>query len=272
VQVELGPLTHRDGHTGFLSRALWRMTDIRFTSALGKFLRSPLRLIPSGAEMRIFSGPAKGFRWIAGSCNATCWMGVYEYQKQQVFRRIVKPGQVVFDLGANAGFYSLLASRLVGHGGRVVAFEPARRNIEYLRRHLGLNRITNCDVIEAAVSSHDGKVFFDVSTLPVTGHISVNRTESGYEVAAVTLDKLVHEGLIPEPDVIKCDVEGGEYEALSGALVTLRKRRPVILLATHGLEIHGRCRKLLDDLRYRVEPLSREHNLENADELLAYPR
>ena len=123
--------------------------------------------------------------------------GVYELDKQRVFGKIVKPGQVFFDLGANGGFYTLLGSLLVGNGGRVIAFEPASRNVSYLRRHLAINRIANCEVLEAAVSSKDGTALFDVAHLPVSGHISHRATESGYQVVTVAIDRLVHEGAIP---------------------------------------------------------------------------
>jgi FkbM family methyltransferase len=256
---------------GLISRTIWRTANIYPGSAFGRLLRLPLRLIPKGTEIRVMRGPMKGVQWISDSSNATCWMGVYESEKQRAFCKLVGPGQVMFDLGANVGFYTLLASRLVGDGGRVVAFEPAKRNIPYLRRHLAMNRITNCDVIEAAVSSKDGTAFFDVSTLPVTGHVSENRAESDYEVATVTLDDLVNHDAVPGPNVIKCDIEGGEYEALIGARDTLRRCRPVILLATHGAEVHSRCCRLLSDLGYNLKGLTEEKEISATSELVAYP-
>jgi FkbM family methyltransferase len=134
-----------------------------------------------------------------------------------------------------------------------------------------MNRVTNCDVIEAAVSSKDGTAFFDVSTLPVTGHVSETRAESDYEVATVTLDGLVHNDALPGPNVIKCDIEGGEYEALIGACDTLRRYRPVILLATHGAEVHSHCCQLLSDLGYKLKGLTEDTEISTTDELVAYP-
>jgi FkbM family methyltransferase len=257
--------------TGLVSRTIWRMAHIYPGSAFGTLLRLPLRLIPKGIKIPVLRGPMKGLKWISDSSNATCWMGVYESEKQRALCELVRPGHVLFDLGANVGFYTLLATRLVGNGGRVVAFEPARRNIPYLRRHLAMNCITNCDVIEAAVSSKDGNAFFYVSTLPVAGHLSEIKAESDYEVATVTLDGLVHNGAIPAPDIIKCDIEGGEYEALIGARDTLRRCRPVILLATHGEEVHSRCCQLLSDLGYGLKGLAEEKDISTTDELVAYP-
>jgi FkbM family methyltransferase len=269
---EPGGQSQGHGQAGLISRIVWRMTDVHFGTTPGKLLRLPLRLIPKGTVIPVVRGPMKGLKWISDSSNATCWMGVYECEKQRAFERLVRPGHVLFDLGANVGFYTLFASRLVGDGGRVIAFEPAKRNIAYLHRHLGMNRIANCEVIEAAVSWKDGTAFFDVSTLPVTGHISRKAAESGYEVATVALDKLFQDGAIPSPNVIKCDIEGGEYDALVGAREILRRCRPAVLLATHGADVHERCCRLLMDLGYRLESLAEGKDIATTDELAAYPR
>lgn len=256
---------------GLISRSLWQMTGIHSGTRLGRLLRLPLKFIPAETEISVLGGPMKGIRWIAGSSNATCWMGVYEHRKQNALQTILRPGHIFFDLGANVGFYTLLGSRLVGDRGRVVAFEPAKRNISYLRRHLEINKIMNCDVFSNAVSSRNGTAFFEASNLPVTGHLSQRRAQPGYEVQAVTLDHLTASKVIPGPNVVKCDIEGGEYEALVGAQHSLQKYRPVILLATHGPEVHALCCRLLRDLKYRLASLSESVDVSASDELVAYP-
>ena len=116
-------------------------------SLIGKALRLPLRMIPSGTQMPILRGPMRGKRWIVGSTNHGCWLGIYERSKLKVFSAAIQRGYVVYDLGANVGFYSLLASVLVGSDGQVFSFEPAPRNLGLLRRHLELNRVKNCSVL-----------------------------------------------------------------------------------------------------------------------------
>lgn len=271
ASTRLGYLTADRSFSGLISRSLWRMSDIRATSILGSILRLPLRLIPSGHHVRLLRGPAKGLHWISDSSNATCWMGMYELEKQQAFQKFVRPGHVLFDLGANVGFYTLLGSLLVGTTGRVIAFEPAQRNISYLRRHIDLNHIANCDVFEVAVSSSDGTAFFETSALPVMGHISQPGHGAGYQVQTMMLDHLVDNGTIPVPNVIKCDIEGGEYEALMGARNALRRYRPIILLATHGSDIHKDCCSLLRDLGYELTSLSGDTSVSATDELIARP-
>jgi FkbM family methyltransferase len=242
---------------------------VRPSSALGGLLRLPLKLVPSEMEIRVWRGPLKGLRWISSSGNASCWMGTYEHEKQQLFQKLLGAGQVLFDLGANVGFFSLLASRLVGDAGRVVAVEPASRNIAYLRRHIALNGIGNIDLLEAAVSSEEGFAFFDSAVLPTTGHLT--ESTSGCRVSTVVLDKLVSRGSIPKPHLIKCDIEGAEYEALRGAVQILQNCRPIVLLATHGTGVHQRCCGLLRDLCYRIESLDQGLTSSKGDELIAYP-
>src|SRR5439155_21100969 len=80
-------------------------------SLLGKAMRLPLRLIPRGAVVPILSGPARGVKSTVGSPTHGTWLGIYERTKQQLFQRSIRPGSVVFDMGAHAGIYSLIGAR-----------------------------------------------------------------------------------------------------------------------------------------------------------------
>jgi predicted RNA methylase len=93
--------------------------------------------------MPILQGPGRGIRWIVGAGTHGCWLGSYESEKQAVVAEALGPGMVFYDLGANAGFYTLLAARAVLPGGEVIAFEPLPENISYLRRHVERNGFRN---------------------------------------------------------------------------------------------------------------------------------
>ena len=110
-------------------------------------------------------------KWITGSGVHGYWLGIYENEKQRKFCQCVKTGGVVYDIGANVGFYTLLASVLVGETGRVVAFEPLLANLDYLGRHLALNNIRNTQVIEAAVSDENGRAMFSEVSERSSGHL-----------------------------------------------------------------------------------------------------
>ncbi|MGA3264798.1 MAG: FkbM family methyltransferase [Terracidiphilus sp.] len=236
-------------------------------SMLGKILRYPLKLIPSNATIPILQGPLRGKLWIAGSSIHGCWLGSYEYEKQKRFSAAIQPGYTVYDLGANVGFYSLLASVLAGPEGKVFSFEPVPRNLKFLHRHLELNKLTNFFVWDLAVGCSEGTASFDLGSNPSQGHLTAE-SHGAMTVRTVTLDGLVASGKLPPPDLIKCDIEGAEYDALIGASGILEKYGPTIFLATHGLEAHRRCCGLLADLHYCLTSLN-ELPLDRSSELLA---
>jgi FkbM family methyltransferase len=203
-------------------------------------LRLPLHLIPQDAEWPILYGPLRGKRWVVGSARRAFWLGTYEAHFQRLMMKELKPGAVFYDIGANVGFYSLLASGLV-QSGKVFAFEPLPRNVFYLKRHLELNAVRNVEVYELAISDHAGRASFDEGADCGSGHLG----SGGLSVQTATLDGLIHEQRIAPPAFVKMDIEGGELSALRGAWSCLTKYRPTMFLATHGDEIHERCRQLL---------------------------
>jgi len=207
-------------------------------------------------------------KWTVGASNHGCWLGSYEHDKRVVFERTVKEGSVVFDLGANVGFYTLLASVLVGDRGKVVAFEPVPSNLRYLKSHLQMNRITNVTVVEAAVSDRNGECRFDEGPSNSMGYISVR---GHLRTKVVTLDTLVSSGELPPPTTMKIDVEGAELGVLRGAAATLAAHRPTLFLATHGKDLHRQCCDFLQSLEYQLEPISGAV-LDQTDEILAYAK
>ena len=236
----------------------------RYTLA-GRVLRIPLKLIPADTHLWILQGPLRGYRWIAGAATHGCWLGSYEQEKQNAFIRFIRSASVVYDIGANVGFYTLLAAHLVGKSGRVIAFEPLPRNLEYLREHITLNRLSNVEVVEAAVSTESGTAMFDDQANPSMGKLSSCGTVA---VRTVTIDDLVGSGAIPSPDLVKIDVEGAEYNVLRGASRTLEKKRPVIFIATHGEELRTQCLTFLRGHSYKVRSASKA-SMPLSDEFVA---
>jgi FkbM family methyltransferase len=221
-------------------------------SALGKLVRFPLKLVPPAMVVPVLTGRLRGRRWIAGSAIHRCWLGLYEREKQKVISQEVRRNTVFYDVGANVGFYSLLASALVGLG-KVFAFEPAPRNLDFLTKHLELNAVANVEILELAVSDKNEVTRFQVEPSGLMGHLS---SDGAIRVQTATLDCLVDGGRILPPDYIKMDIEGAELLALEGASKTVERYRPVIFLATHGREVHVGCSRLLESWGYECELLS----------------
>jgi FkbM family methyltransferase len=227
-------------------------------------LRLPLNLIPPEAHVPIVWGPLRGARWIVGSGNHVCWLGVYEYRKQQALQRLVASGSTVYDVGAHVGFHSILASRLVGPAGRVCAFEPLPRNLRYLHEHVRLNHAANVQIVEAAVADHAGFEAFGER-----GSYMGGLQHSGaLHVQTVSIDALTMDSAIPPPNIVKMDVEGGEVRALHGMRETLATHRPTIFLATHSPDLHRECIQFLTVLGYRITPLVGD-DIWKTDELMA---
>lgn len=241
------------------------LSGIPRSSLLGRLLRLPLRLLPKKLVVPVLQGKLRGARWIVGAGNHGYWLGMYEFNKRRLFEQSLQAGQVVYDLGGNVGYYTLIASRIVGASGRVVVFEPAPRNITLLKDHIRLNHAGNVTLVEAAVSDGEGTAYFDEGISSATGHIA---RQGRYQVRLVGLDELIENGDIPEPDVMKIDVEGAEQQVLAGAQNLLKRRHPAIFMDTHGEENDLACRRLLESMDYQLQPIGKK-SLEAAHEFLA---
>lgn len=203
--------------------------------------------------MRVLSGPGRGLAWIAGAGPHGIWLGRYETAVQRAVSHLLHEGDVFFDVGANAGFYSLLASRRVGAKGRVVAFEPLPANLALLSEHVRLNAVENIEILGTALAARSGRARFDPSPSRFTGHLE---KAGSLEVSTISLDELMTEKRVPPPSVIKMDIEGGEAEALRGGVGLLKNLGPRVVLATHGKEVWTSCRRLLQDCGYSFALLS----------------
>ena len=233
-------------------------------STLGRVGRMPMRLIPADTPMPIIApSTLRGMRWVAGAGLIGSWLGTFEMDKRRKFARYVRPGATVFDVGAQAGYYTLLASRLVGAQGSVVSFEPLPRNLANLRHHLDLNRIRNARVVPAAAGASPGRAGFLTESTSYMGRLD---GAGDLTVDVVTLDDTAAEG--SRPALLKIDVEGGEVDVLTGAARVLDEDRPVIFLATHGPDVHRDSCDLLRSVGYRLSPLDSDH-LTTATEVLA---
>ncbi|MBM2824187.1 MAG: Methyltransferase, FkbM family [Thermoleophilia bacterium] len=228
------------------------------TRARGAVVRMILRAVPRGARSSV-----------AG--RAAPVLGPDAYLPVLTGALRGANGSVVFDVGANAGFLSLLAARLVGPAGRVIAFEPSPAAVVYLRRHVALNRALNIEIIDVAVADENGRARFSSVGPLELGHLDA---EGEVEVETASLDTLVEDRVIPPPDVVKIDVEGAELSVLRGARAIMQANRPVVVLSTHGFDSHEACCSLLRSLGYAVTLL--EHSLATTEfdylgELVAEP-
>ena len=210
----------------------------------------PLRVIPRATVVSVRGGLNKGARWIVGSSIHGCWLGTYESEKQDLMARLVQPGMVVWDVGANAGFYTLAFARLVGSTGCVYAFEPFAENANNLLRHVKLNKFSKVTVVQAALGSRDGLVGFRVTASNSMGYTT--QEENSYLVPALSVDGFLAQYPDASPDLIKVDIEGAETDLLLGATKYLQESSPDIVLALHGQTQSNQCTELLISLGYSL--------------------
>ena len=234
----------------------------RFKPLAGR-LRSMLnRAAPQGlTTVKVAGGDLAGFLILLDmQIDKDYWLGTYEPELQQAIRKLVRPGAVIYDVGANIGYVSLLLARTVGPQGRVFAFEALPANLERIRANLALNPQAVVTPLGMAVIDGDRPVEFLTHASGAMGKAagSAGRKEEKYaaaiQVAGISLDEFIYTQLNPAPQVVKIDIEGGEVLALPGMRRLLRDGRPLVFLELHGPEA---ARAAWDELTAAGYQLSR---------------
>lgn len=230
------------------------------------------RLLPTrnysrrrGFPVPLVMGPLRGFWWdvSSGGKLARHLLGTYEREQTRFFERLVQSGQQVLDVGANTGYYTLLAARRVGALGRVVAFEPDPANLRVLREHVLANRLPQVIVLPLALGETSAVASFGSGTGSGTRRLCA---AGDLQVEVRRLDDLAEEFNLA-PQHVKIDVEGLELAVLRGGERLFRTFKPTIYLSTHGRRVHQACCQLLREWGYGLQPME-PGLLESAHELL----
>lgn len=193
------------------------------------------------------------------------WRMVAEEYEPEVWRHLmsaVRPGDVVADVGAYIGLYTIALAKRVGSAGSVIAFEPNPASFNALREHLVLNSISDSvRLVQAAVGASEGRAPFEMRW----DQSHINRAalgDSPDSVTCITLDGVIGDGHV---DVMKIDVEGYEEKVLEGAVGLLsdparRPRAIYIEVHPHLWEPFGTTsdslQTLLSECNYRLLDLS----------------
>jgi len=251
---------------------------LRFAPSLGGFRRVPLlgdflswtsrKLVPRDSLIwvQIQHGPSAGL-WIRLNprTGQDVQQGISEPQVQKALVDHLRPGMTFYDVGANIGFFTLMAARLVGPQGRVISFEADPEIAARLRENLARNQFTHAQVEQKAVWSESATVSFervDPNTSPDRGlgHVSHNGSAPGsITVEAVSLDQYTVSN--SPPDFLKCDVEGAEVAVFQGAAKLLSGKRPILLVEMHSPENHHALLDLFTGNGYRCQNLDDNHVL-----------
>ena len=185
--------------------------------------------------------------------------GEFDREVFTPLRAVLKPGGIFLDVGANAGFYSMLALDLIGPTGAVHAFEIDPRALRCLKKTISREAIPNFFLQEVAVSNKNEFAHLDM--IADCGRTRIQSDGRGRRVPTTTLDSWRAKNPSGKIQAIKMDIEGGELRALQGATKLLREERP--LLVCELLEAQAQrsgyktneVTQLLESLGYRIRPL-----------------
>lgn len=157
--------------------------------------------------------------------------GEYSEEEAILFKKFIKNGDSVFDVGANIGSFTTLFSRLVGKNGFVIALEPERHNFYTLCGNMSINNLTNVHCFQYAIGENSGTINIpEINHEEIQNHGGIELkkdgvVETGYTVNLTTLD------LISTPkntSFIKIDVEGMELDVLKGGKNKILKEKPIL--------------------------------------------
>lgn len=167
----------------------------------------------------------------------------YEPNETAVIRRCVRPGDRFVDVGANVGYFTLLAATLVGPAGRVVAVEPEEHNFRLLSRTVALNRLANVTAVNVALGEADGEVVIRKSATNFGDHrVGGGDGRVGQPVRLAPLDAVLRANGVAAIDFLKMDVQGYECHVVRGMQGVLAGDRRLAVLCEfwpHGMRAAG---------------------------------
>jgi FkbM family methyltransferase len=242
-----------------LPMKIWEYRKFRRFLLGGLFRLEKNRIAVTGA------GPA-GQRYrmrLSWQAHTACVLGIYEPKVIGALREHLRVGDTCLDVGGHVGYLTLLMARLVGPGGRVVAFEPIPETFAALRENVSLNHLENVRLENTAVGEQEGMIslFCDAAQeLSWTPSVSAHRVPGNQikeiSVPVLSLDSFLESSSL-RPKLVKIDVEGAELEVLRGARKMLLEARPVVLVEIHdrGPDHQATVRQILDSCGYAVDDL-----------------
>jgi FkbM family methyltransferase len=209
-----------------LQKVLLKLVDVDLVPARG-------RRVLQNRAWTVEDGPAAGLR-MALPQNRDYLRGDSELPVQRLISEILAPGDVFYDIGANVGFFSILAARRVGADGAVYAFEPVPANAAAIRRNAALNDFPNVSLLEVAVDEHSGVADLYMTSWDGGASLSAQAIPASQpvdqkSVPVKSIDDLSERGLLRPPNVVKIDVEGLEARVIKGMVRTIAWSRPTLV-------------------------------------------
>jgi FkbM family methyltransferase len=181
------------------------------------------------------------------------YLNEFEQENLNLYLSKISPGSVVFDVGANIGIYSLLASKKTGPTGKVISFEPATWAFHRLKKNIEINGFQNVTPIQKGVSDESKEMTFNIcddDAYNSLGNAPMQQTKNTVIIQTVSIDAYVAANNLRKIDVIKVDTEGAEYLVFKGAEKTLKTYRPILFFEFNPYTAPGFAFDKLEAVRF----------------------
>ena len=192
------------------------------------------------------------------------FLGYYEFQKTRLLKKLIKSKMTIFDIGANKGYYSLLAAKIMKDEGEIFAFEPEPDNYNWIKKSILINGYKSIKLNQIALFNKNGEM--ELFKAVKSGHHSLVRNKDLGSVTVQTkkLDDFLSEQKIQLVDLIKIDVEGAEIKVLEGAEKTLAEQNPMLFIDIHNID-RLKLFKILEKFDYTIYDYS-NYNMNKLDQ------
>ncbi len=249
----------RDGNSWILARDGQRLVvpDANLSGPALRALAEKLDALFACPELAGHGGTidANGLIWFCGSmvrCSVESLLDITGAVTAYDRHRPLTPGQTVVDAGAFEGMFAIYAASRVGKSGRVIALEPDPENLRRLRENVARNGLSQVEIVEAGLWSHEGTVDFTPG-----GHgAAINPGSGSMEIRVSALAGLIEHRKITRLDFIKMDIEGAEIEVLESSRELLRTLPAAWAIASYhrrdGQKTAGRLEKIFRELGYKA--------------------
>lgn len=178
-------------------------------------------------------------------------LGIYEYKKMKLFKKLVKPNMTILDIGVNKGYFSLLSAKLMKDKGNILSFEPDPDNCKWIKKSIAANNYKSIRLFQIALFNKNGKKTFFKGAK--SGHHSLikNSGLGSTTIQTQKLDDFIDEENITKINLIKIDVEGADIEVLEGAQKLLKNQSPKLIIDIHKID-RKKFFNLLENLSYNI--------------------
>jgi FkbM family methyltransferase len=204
---------------------------LNFIFSLLNFIKKQRRLLNKNKiEIRELNGIKYELHLNQFIDSSIYYDGCFEIDTTKAIQKIVKPGMMIFDVGANIGCHLLPMAKIIGTGGRIVAFEPMEWPLKKLKRNIELNNFNNILVENIGLSEFEEDKVINFRSSWTIDETVIPESLKSKDVHFTTIDHYLEAKKMSRLDVIKLDVDGYEFKILKGAKKCLSEQRPIFFM------------------------------------------